>query len=86
MRIPALPSYGQGKHGGPTRRISLIHGENLTNVIITGKNGTIDGKNVENIIFVNIKENDGMVPMATDLTAFRQWDFLGLLVCDCPYF
>ena len=43
MRIPALPSYGQGKHGGPTRRISLIHGENLTNVIITGKNGTIDG-------------------------------------------
>ena len=43
MRIPALPSYGQGKHGGPTRRISLIHGENLTNVIITGENGTIDG-------------------------------------------
>eukprot|EP00943_MAST-04B_sp_MAST-4B-sp1_P003789 g3789.t1 len=43
MRIPALPSYGQGKHGGPTRRISLIHGANLTDVIITGNNGTIDG-------------------------------------------
>ena len=42
-RIPALPSYGQGKKGGPTRRISLLHGENLTDVIVTGDNGTIDG-------------------------------------------
>ena len=41
--IPALPSYGEGKRGGPTRRISLIHGENLTDIVITGNNGTIDG-------------------------------------------
>ena len=43
MRIPALPSYGQGKKGGPTRRISLLHGQNLTDVVVTGDNGTIDG-------------------------------------------
>ena len=42
--IPALPSYGQGKHGGPARRTSLIHGENLTDVVVTGNNGTIDGQ------------------------------------------
>eukprot|EP00054_Salpingoeca_dolichothecata_P012489 m.69288 g.69288 ORF g.69288 m.69288 type:complete len:429 (-) comp19970_c0_seq4:190-1476(-) len=42
--IPALPSYGQGRdHPGP-RRTSLIHGQNLTDVIITGQNGTIDGQ------------------------------------------
>ena len=46
-RIPALPSYGQGKHGGPTRRTSLIHGQNLTDVVVTGANGTVDGQGAE---------------------------------------
>eukprot|EP00937_MAST-01D_sp_MAST-1D-sp2_P003353 g3353.t1 len=42
--IPALPSYGQGRdHPGP-RRTSLVHGQNLSNVRITGANGTIDGQ------------------------------------------
>ena len=42
--IPPLPSYGQGRdHVGP-RRTSLLHGQNLTNVTITGANGTIDGQ------------------------------------------
>ena len=43
--IPALPSYGQGKKGkkhGAGRRMSLIHGEHLSDVIVTGNNGTID--------------------------------------------
>ena len=40
--MPPMPSYSQGRdHPGP-RRVSLIHGFNLTNVIVTG-NGTIDG-------------------------------------------
>ena len=42
--IPALPSYGQGKKGGPLRRSSLIHGEHLVDVVLTGANGTIDGQ------------------------------------------
>ena len=42
--IPPLPSYGEGKHKGPARRTSLLHGEHLTDVIITGENGTIDGQ------------------------------------------
>lgn len=42
--IPALPSYGVGQRGGELRRTSLIHGENLTDVVVTGANGTIDGQ------------------------------------------
>ncbi|KAJ7540099.1 hypothetical protein O6H91_10G001400 [Diphasiastrum complanatum] len=42
--IGPLPSYGQGRELNGARHISLIHGENLTDVVITGKNGTIDGQ------------------------------------------
>ncbi|KAF3792315.1 putative polygalacturonase [Nymphaea thermarum] len=42
--MPALPSYGYGReHPGP-RYSSLIHGQNLKDVEITGQNGTIDGQ------------------------------------------
>ena len=41
-----MPSYGQGRdHPGP-RRTSLLHGENLTDVVVTSSEdawGTIDG-------------------------------------------
>ena len=42
--LPAMPSYGCAKHGGTTRRSSLVHGQNVTDVVITGANGTIDGQ------------------------------------------
>ncbi|KAM0000939.1 putative glycoside hydrolase, family 28, pectin lyase/virulence factor [Helianthus debilis subsp. tardiflorus] len=42
--MPPLPSYGYGReHPGP-RFGSLIHGQNLRDVVITGNNGTIDGQ------------------------------------------
>ncbi|XP_058108668.1 probable polygalacturonase [Magnolia sinica] len=42
--MPPLPSYGYGReHPGP-RYGSLIHGQHLRDVIITGHNGTIDGQ------------------------------------------
>ncbi|KAJ6382006.1 hypothetical protein OIU77_030622 [Salix suchowensis] len=42
--MPALPSYGYGReHPGP-RYGSLIHGQNLRDIVITGHNGTIDGQ------------------------------------------
>ncbi|TKY72893.1 polygalacturonase protein [Spatholobus suberectus] len=42
--MPALPSYGYGReHPGP-RYSSLIHGQNLRDVVITGHNGTINGQ------------------------------------------
>lgn len=42
--LPPLPSYGYGReHKGP-RYGSLIHGQNIVDVIITGHNGTIDGQ------------------------------------------
>ncbi|XP_047963872.1 probable polygalacturonase [Salvia hispanica] len=42
--IEALPSYGRGREREGGRHISLIHGNSLTNVVITGNNGTIDGQ------------------------------------------
>ncbi|XP_074579210.1 putative polygalacturonase [Curcuma longa] len=42
--MPPLPSYGYGReHKGP-RYGSLIHGQNLRDIVITGYNGTIDGQ------------------------------------------
>ncbi|MBA0845372.1 hypothetical protein Goarm_022427 [Gossypium armourianum] len=42
--MPPLPSYGYGReHHGP-RYGSLIHGQNLKDVVITGDNGTINGQ------------------------------------------
>ena len=46
--LPALPSYGTGRdHAGEPRRTSLLHGANLTDVVLTSadpKNvGVIDG-------------------------------------------
>ncbi|KAK3037228.1 hypothetical protein RJ639_030121, partial [Escallonia herrerae] len=42
--IEPLPSYGRGRDAPGGRFISLISGTNLTDVVITGGNGTIDGQ------------------------------------------
>ncbi|KAK1381679.1 putative polygalacturonase [Heracleum sosnowskyi] len=42
--IPPLPSYGRGRERPGARYMSLIHGNGLTDVIITGEKGTIDGQ------------------------------------------
>nr|CAD1831120.1 unnamed protein product [Ananas comosus var. bracteatus] len=42
--IDPLPSYGRGRDKPGGRYSSLIGGSNLTDVIITGDNGTIDGQ------------------------------------------
>ncbi|XP_015068509.2 probable polygalacturonase [Solanum pennellii] len=42
--IPPLPSYGIGRDNPGPRFISFIFGTNLTDVVITGGNGTIDGQ------------------------------------------
>ncbi|KAL5718645.1 hypothetical protein ACHQM5_011525 [Ranunculus cassubicifolius] len=44
--LPTLPSYGRGRDasGDGLRYSSFIFGTNLTDVIITGANGTIDGQ------------------------------------------
>ncbi|EXB44467.1 putative polygalacturonase [Morus notabilis] len=39
-----LPSYGRGRELPGARHRSLIYGRNLTDIIITGDNGTIDGQ------------------------------------------
>ncbi|KAM4068949.1 hypothetical protein ACB094_12G051800 [Castanea mollissima] len=42
--IPVLPSYGRGRDAPGGRLSALIFGSNLTDVVITGNNGTIDGQ------------------------------------------
>ncbi|KAJ4912974.1 Pectin lyase-like superfamily protein [Raphanus sativus] len=42
--IEPLPSYGRGRDADGGRFISLLFGSNLTDVVITGENGTIDGQ------------------------------------------
>lgn len=39
-----LPSYGRGRDAAGGRYTSLIFGTNLTDVVVTGDNGTIDGQ------------------------------------------
>lgn len=42
--LPPLPSYGYGRELPGPRYGSLIHGQNLKDVVITGYNGTINGQ------------------------------------------
>ncbi|EYU21798.1 hypothetical protein ABFS82_09G078600 [Erythranthe guttata] len=42
--MPPLPSYGYGRERAGPRYGSLIHGQNLRDVVITGHNGTINGQ------------------------------------------
>ncbi|KAJ4954352.1 hypothetical protein NE237_011135 [Protea cynaroides] len=42
--IPFLPSYGRGRDKQGPRYAAFIFGTNLTDVVITGNNGTIDGQ------------------------------------------
>ncbi|XP_010523770.1 PREDICTED: probable polygalacturonase isoform X2 [Tarenaya hassleriana] len=42
--LKALPSYGRGRDAAGGRFASLIFGTNLTDVVVTGNNGTIDGQ------------------------------------------
>ncbi|GAB2279151.1 hypothetical protein Dimus_013806 [Dionaea muscipula] len=42
--IEPLPSYGRGRERAGGRHISLIHANGLSNVVITGLNGIIDGQ------------------------------------------
>nr|XP_007152185.1 hypothetical protein PHAVU_004G108800g [Phaseolus vulgaris]ESW24179.1 hypothetical protein PHAVU_004G108800g [Phaseolus vulgaris] len=42
--LSVLPSYGRGRDAPDGRFSSLIFGTNLTDVVITGYNGTIDGQ------------------------------------------
>ncbi|XP_074581478.1 putative polygalacturonase [Curcuma longa] len=44
--VDPLPSYGQGQDIPGQRHRSLINGYNLTDVVITGHNGIIDGQGV----------------------------------------
>ncbi|KAJ1393429.1 Pectin lyase fold/virulence factor [Sesbania bispinosa] len=54
--LEPLPSYGRGRDAPAGRFTSLIFGTNLTDVIVTGENGTIDGQDsiqISNLTLLN---------------------------------
>ncbi|KAG6400444.1 hypothetical protein SASPL_137275 [Salvia splendens] len=60
--VDPLPSYGHGRDAAGGRYISLIFGTNLTDVVITGENGTIDGQGITILAPVTSPNTDGINP------------------------
>ncbi|KAK4339313.1 hypothetical protein RND71_040775 [Anisodus tanguticus] len=87
--IDPLPSYGHGRDAPGGRYISLIFGANLTDVIITGENGTIDGQGalcdiiiqgITIIAPVTSPDTDGIDPDSGDecIAVKSGWDEYGI--------
>ncbi|KAF5960025.1 hypothetical protein HYC85_001234 [Camellia sinensis] len=73
--ISPLPSYGRGTDAPGGRFISLIFGTNLTDVVITGGNGTIDGQDSCS----NIRIEDCYIVSGDDCIAVKSgWDEYGI--------
>ncbi|KAF5960026.1 hypothetical protein HYC85_001235 [Camellia sinensis] len=73
--VSPLPSYGRGRDAPGGRFNSLIFGTNLTDVVITGGNGTIDGQDSCS----NIRIEDCYIVSGDDCIAVKSgWDQYGI--------
>ncbi|KAG6530324.1 hypothetical protein ZIOFF_012551 [Zingiber officinale] len=73
--VDPLPSYGRGRELPGKRYMSFIQGDSITDVIITGENGTIDGQDSSS----NVCIEDAHISTGDDLVAIKSgWDEYGI--------
>nr|XP_043616128.1 probable polygalacturonase [Erigeron canadensis] len=82
--VEPLPSYGQGRDGPGGRFSSLIGGSHLTDVVITGDNGTIDGQGSIWWTKFHEKKLKNTRPYLIELTYSTQIQISNLTLIDSP--
>nr|GMC67139.1 probable polygalacturonase [Ipomoea batatas] len=82
--IPPLPSYGRGRDAPGARMISLIFGTNLTDVVITGGNGTIDGQGEAWWVKYREKELKNTRPYLIEIMHSNQIQIFNLTLRNSP--
>ncbi|KAL3630638.1 hypothetical protein CASFOL_023622 [Castilleja foliolosa] len=82
--IDPLPSYGGGRDGGFSRYASLIFGTNLTDVVITGGNGTIDGQGQTWWAKFKNKEINNTRPYLIEIMYSKRVQISNLTLRDSP--
>jgi len=79
-----LPSYGRGRDAPGGRLSALIFGTNLTDVVITGNNGTIDGQGSTWWTKYRAKEYNVTRPYMIELMYSNQIQISDLTLLDSP--
>jgi len=82
--LPVLPSYGRGRDAPGGRLSALIFGTNLTDVVITGNNGTIDGQGSTWWTKYRAKEYNVTRPYMIELMYSNQIQISDLTLLDSP--
>ncbi|KAK9063185.1 hypothetical protein SSX86_017055 [Deinandra increscens subsp. villosa] len=82
--VEPLPSYGEGRDGPGGRFSSLIGGSHLTDVVITGDNGTIDGQGSVWWKKFNRKKLRNTRPYLIELMYSNQLQISNLTLIDSP--
>ncbi|KAM4076308.1 hypothetical protein ACJW30_12G053500 [Castanea mollissima] len=82
--LPVLPSYGRGRDVPGGRLSALIFGTNLTDVVITGNNGTIDGQGATWWTKYRAKEYNVTRPYLIELMYSNQIQISNLTLLDSP--
>ncbi|KAL7590462.1 probable polygalacturonase [Lactuca sativa] len=82
--IEPLPSYGRGRDGPGGRFSSLIGGSHLTDVVVTGGNGTIDGQGSLWWKKFHKKQLKNTRPYLIELMYSKQIQISNLTMIDSP--
>ncbi|KAM3682173.1 hypothetical protein ACB098_12G053300 [Castanea mollissima] len=82
--IPVLPSYDRGRDAPGGRLSALIFCSNLTDVVITGNNGTIDGQGATWWTKYRAKEYNVTRPYLIELMYSNQIQISNLTLLDSP--
>ncbi|KAI9162001.1 hypothetical protein LWI28_022751 [Acer negundo] len=82
--LPVLPSYGRGRDAPGGRLSSLIFGTNLTDIVVTGGNGTIDGQGAYWWEKFHKKKLDATRPYLIEIMYSNQIQISNLTLINSP--